>query len=116
MPALYDRKQRRHILLERSPLRIGRHADNDLVLLGREISRQHCELRKDLFGNWFIKQLGSRDAEQQAYNLTFVKRSDKIIEIRPGRKGLRLQDADEIAVGIKRQDSEPDFRFKYVIA
>jgi len=116
MPALYNKENRRHVLLEHSPLRIGRHPDNDLVLFGMEVSRRHCELRRDLFGNWLVKQLGSADPTKGTYNVTFVRRAGQVIEVKPSKRAFRLQGGDEVAFGKRRQDREPDFRFKYVVA
>ena len=94
MPALFDKQTRRNFLLERSPLSIGRSADNRLVVLGREVSRHHCELRKDVLGRWVIKQLGSSDAKKGSHNVTLVRRGGKVIRVMPGRRPLKLQDGD----------------------
>ncbi len=48
----------RHISLDRDYLRIGRLADNDIVLRDAQISRQHAELRFAA-GHWRILDLGS---------------------------------------------------------
>jgi len=116
MPALFDKLTKRHFLLEQSPLRIGRSADNQLVVLGREVSRHHCELRKDILGRWVIKQLGSSDAKQGSHNVTLIRRADKVIRVMSGKRPLKLQDGDEVALGMKRDQAEPHYRFKYVVA
>lgn len=48
----------RHISLDRDHLRIGRLADNDIVLRDTQISRQHAELRL-VGGRWRVLDLGS---------------------------------------------------------
>lgn len=48
----------RHISLDRDHLRIGRLAENDIVLRDAQISRQHAELRC-MSGQWRILDLGS---------------------------------------------------------
>src|SRR6185312_15470172 len=48
----------RCISLDRDRLRIGRLADNDIVLRDAQISRQHAEIRC-VAGEWRILDLGS---------------------------------------------------------
>lgn len=45
--------------LDRSPIRVGRHRGNDLVLDDRLVSRRHAEIVREQ-GRWWIRDLGSR--------------------------------------------------------
>ena len=116
MPAIHDKQNLRNILLQHSPVRVGRSQDNDLVIMGREVSRYHCELRRDFLGRWLLKQLGSSKADQETQNLTFVRRSGKVMRLKPGGRSLKLQAGDEIALGLKRDQASPTFRLTYVTA
>jgi pSer/pThr/pTyr-binding forkhead associated (FHA) protein len=48
------------ILLERSPLVIGRGASCDLQVVDAKISRRHCQLSEH-DGQWHLEDLGSRN-------------------------------------------------------
>jgi len=113
MDVLHDMHTGRRLPLARSPVRVGRDPDNDVVVGGREVSRHHCELRKGIFGGWTLKQLGSPDAAGAGFNCTFVKRADEILHVLPGKKPLKLEGWDRIALGRKHEDADLDFRFEY---
>ena len=114
MPVLYDRVTSRQLVLDRSPMRLGRSPDNDVVVPVREVSRHHCELRRDLFGRWVLRQLGSSVETEGGFNCTFVRRAGRIFRVMPGEKPLRLEEWDEIALG-QRHAEELSFRFEYCV-
>ncbi|MFH0963141.1 MAG: FHA domain-containing protein [Planctomycetota bacterium] len=114
MSVLYDKVTSRQVVLDRSPIRLGRFQDNDVVVRAREVSRHHCELRRDLFGRWVIRQLGSSMATEAGFNCTFVKRGGRIIRVMAGERPLKLENWDEIALGQKHA-GELDFRFEYCV-
>src|ERR1019366_5247527 len=49
----------REIEISRTPFTLGRHGDNDLVLLDTRISRHHARILKDN-ESYFIEDAGSR--------------------------------------------------------
>jgi hypothetical protein len=55
---LVDRAGRRYTLRDREILRLGRAADNDVILDADTVSRHHAELRWQA-GQWFVYDLGS---------------------------------------------------------
>ena len=48
------------LVFNRSPIRIGRMLDNDIVVPFRYVSRYHCELRF-MRGRWYVVDLGSKN-------------------------------------------------------
>lgn len=113
MAALFDKLRRQGVPFRQSTVSVGRSPDNDFVVNGREVSRHHCLLKRGLFGQWSLKQLGAKSVTDPSFNCSFVKRGGEIITVVPGRRGCALQDQDELAFGRKRDEEEQDFRFVF---
>ena len=43
----------------RKTVRIGRSSDNDVAIADQSVSKYHCEITSDGYGNYFVKDLGS---------------------------------------------------------
>lgn len=80
---LFDLKERRFYQIDKSPVKIGRAPDNDIVISDSTVSRYHAEIFKK-GSEWFVKDLEST-------NGTFVN-GDQIEEI-------RLNNRDSITFG-----------------
>lgn len=78
---------RRFELTPGARTRVGRSAENDIVVNDSRCSREHCEL-VDLEGRWHVRDLGSR-------NGTFVD-YERVAESQP------LDEGDEIQIGPHR--------------
>ncbi len=74
-----------HFLLDQDVVTIGRNPEADVFLDDRSVSRSHVELIREDDGGYRLEDLGSR-------NGTFVNR--RRVE------SLRLEDGDEIQVGV----------------
>lgn len=73
------------IVLDKPETRIGRQEDCDLVLDDPLISREHCEISTDEDGDFFIRDLGSK-------NSTYVNKNAV-------RKKRRIFYGDRISLG-----------------
>lgn len=51
----------RQLPLESNRMVIGRNVQADVQLIDEAVSRRHCELFRDPFGRWWVRDLGSRN-------------------------------------------------------
>jgi len=71
-------------------IKVGRNAENHIVLDDQRASRYHCEIIKHPLGHWYVRDLNS------SYG-THIKRGKSVVKEESGE--FKLEKGDELILG-----------------